>query len=269
MTSELLPTSVVELRTSFCCCLVKFRQLQAQYQPEVASLLTQCPTAADVETVHDDPLHLPSSLPPELLSKCSNRLVSMETELRIGQCRDALAQLHTKLTAQACLLKYKYVHIQNQVPNTHSRNLLNHVNMKIVAIAAKYCHAFTMLRALDPCGTSEWHLEFLELRKQDVQGLSQVELPDAPTQGQAEELQARMLLNGNVVPEGNRTVSWIWRGSLKDNSEDQAGQDEYGEGWWLYFNRMHYLLTATTRVPTRVVKSSRTPGPLEGGSPAS
>ena len=168
VTSELPPTSAVELRTSFRCRLVKFHQLQAQYQPEVASLLAQCPTAADIETVHDDPLYLPSSLPPELLSKCSNRLVSMETELRIGQCRDALAQLRTKLTAQARLLKYKYVHIWNQVPNTCSRNLLNCVNVKIMAIAAKYCHAFMMLRALDPCGTSEWHSEFLELRKQDV-----------------------------------------------------------------------------------------------------
>ena len=69
----------------------------------------------------------------------------METELRIGQCRDALAQLHTKLTAQARLLKYKYVHVRNQVPNTRSRNLLNRVNMKIVAIVAKYRHVFTML----------------------------------------------------------------------------------------------------------------------------
>ena len=75
----------------------------------------------------------------------------MEMELWIGQCCDALAQLCTKLTAQACLLKYKYVHIQNQVPNTCSRNLLNRVNMKIMAIAAKYYHMFTMLRALDPC----------------------------------------------------------------------------------------------------------------------
>jgi hypothetical protein len=33
----------------------------------------------------------------------------METELRIGQCRDSLAQLRTKLNAQARLLKHKYI----------------------------------------------------------------------------------------------------------------------------------------------------------------
>lgn len=156
----------------------------------------------------------------------------METELRIGQCRDSLAQLRTKLTAQARLLKYKYVHVRHQVPNTRSRNLLKRVNAKIEVISAKYRHALRMLQALDPRRMSEWHLEFLELGKQDVRGLSQAELPNAPTQERAEELQARTLLRNDVVPEGNRTVSWIWRGSHKANVEDQGGSDEYSEGSW-------------------------------------
>lgn len=231
MTSGLPPTSVVELRTSFRRRLAKFRQLLPQYQPEVISLLAQCPIATDVDTVHNIPLYLPSSLPPEVLSKTSKRLVSMEIELRIGQCRDALVQLRTKLNAQARLLKYKYVHVRHQGPNTRSRDLLNRVNTKIVAISSKYRHAFAMLGILDPCRTSEWRSEFLELRKQDVRGLSQAELPNAPTQERAEELQARTLLSGNVFPEGNRTVSWIWRGSLKDTSDGQGGCDEFGEGW--------------------------------------
>jgi hypothetical protein len=78
-------------------------------------------------------------------------------------------------------------------------------------------------------------LEFLELRNQDVRGLSDAELPDAPTQERAEELQARSLLNGGGVPEGNRTVSWIWRGSLRSSSGDQGEQDEFGEGWFSPF----------------------------------
>ena len=226
MTSELPPTSVVELRTSFRRRLVKFRQLQIQYQPEVTPLLAQCSVSADVDTIHNTPLHLPSSLPPETLRKCSTRLVSMETELRIGQCRDSLVQLRTRFSAQARLLKYKYVHVRNQNPNTRSKSMVNRMNTKIVVDSVKYRHAFATLRALDPCTTSEWRSEFLELGKQDVRGLSQDQLPEAPTQERAEELRARGLLNGNVLPEGNRTVSWIWRGSLKD----QGAQDEYGEG---------------------------------------
>ena len=210
---------------------MKFHQIQVQYQPEVMPLLSQLPaTSADLDVIHNAPLYLPSSLPPEILSKCSKQLISMETELQIGQCRDSLTQLRTKLTAQARLLKHKYVNIRHQVPNTRSRNLLNRINTKIGVITAKYRHALTKLQALDLCEGSEWHLEFLELRNQDVCGLSETELPNAPTLERAAELQARSLLNNNTMPEGNRTVSWIWRGSLRGSFEDQAGQDEHGEG---------------------------------------
>lgn len=235
MTSELLPTSAVELRTSFRRRLVKFRQLQAQYQPEVALLLAHLPlTDTDIDAIQDTPLHLPSSLPSDVLSKCSKRLISMETDLRVGQCRDSLAQLHTKLTAQARLLKHKYIHVRHQAPNTRSRNSLGRINVKIQVLADKYRHAFTALGVLDPCGKSGWEEDFLELRNQDVRGLSQAELPDAPSQARAKELQARSLLRGNIVPEGNRTVSWIWRGSLKENTKDVDAQNEFNEGWVLH-----------------------------------
>jgi len=225
------PTSVVELRTTFRRRLVKFRQLQSKYQPEVIPLLAQLPlTGQDLDTIHETSLFLPSSLPPETLSKCSKQLVLMEKELRIGQCRDSLAQLRTKLTAQARLLNYKYVHVRHQAQNTRSRNLLHRINEKIETIISKYRHALVMLRALDTCGGSEWRSEFGELRKQDVRYLSQAELPYAPTQERADELHARTLLNGGATPEGNRTVSWIWRGSLTGGPEDQDRQDEYSRG---------------------------------------
>jgi len=216
---------------------MKFRQLQVQYQPEVTPLLIQLPTNdTDPDVIHDAPLYLPSSLPPGTLIKCSERLVSMEIELRIGQCRDSLTQLRTKLNAQARLLKHKYVNIRHQAPNTRSQDLLKRINAKIESIANKYRYAFAMLQALDQRGGYEWRSEFLELRNQDVRGLSQAELPKAPTQERAEELQARTLLKGEVVPEGNRTVSWIWRGSLKENLEYQDEHEEYGEGWQFSFN---------------------------------
>ena len=154
----------------------------------------------------------------------------MEAELRVGQCRDSLLQLRTKLTAQARLVKYKYVHVQHQAPNTRSRNLLNRVNVKIEAIAVKYRRAFTALKALDPDGKLDQRSEFLELRSQDVRGMSQAELPDAPTRERAEELRKRTLLNGGAAPEGHRTISWIWRGSFKGNSEDPSDPSDNHEG---------------------------------------
>lgn len=230
VTSDPPPTSAVELRTSFRRRLVKFRQLQAQYQPEVVPLLAQLLETGMNVDVQAIPLYLPSSLPPDILGRCSKRLVSMEAELWIGQCHDSLVQLHTKLTAQARLLKYKYVHVRHQASNTRSRNLLNRINVKIDAIAGKYRHAFATLKVLDPGGMLEWRSDFLELRSQDVRGMSQAELPNAPTRERAEELQGRRLLNSGVVPEGNRTVSWIWRGSLKGGPEEQGESSEYGEG---------------------------------------
>ena len=148
----------------------------------------------------------------------------------MGQCRDSLIQLRTRLSAQARLLKYKYIHVRHQGPNTRSQGLITRATTKVETAAAKYRHALTMLQSLDQRKTSEWRSEFLELRSQDVRCLSQAELPNAPTQERAEELQARSLLNGGAMPEGHRTVSWIWRGSLKDSFGDKGGYDEYGEG---------------------------------------
>lgn len=249
-TSGLLPVSVVELRTLFRRRLIKFRQLQVQYQPEVTFLLAQTPaTDQDLNRIHEAPFILPSSLPPEALSKCSQRLVSMEKELRIGQCRDSLARLRTKLTAKARLLKHKFVHVRHQGPNTRARNLLNRIGEKIDTIAAKYRHALVALQALDQCSGSAWRSEFLELKKQDVRCLSEVELPGAPTKERAIELQARTLLSGNVTPEGNRTVSWVWRGSVNGGPEDQGGQEEYGEGQSSFYSHVRILTMST---PNRV-----------------
>ena len=139
----------------------------------------------------------------------------MEKELRIGQCHDSLVQLRTKLNTQVRLLKYKYVNVHHQALNTRSRNLLNRTNAKIQAIATKYRNAFAILKVLDQSEDAEWRSEFLELRNQDVCYMSEMELPNAPTRERAEELCVRSLLGGGVIPEGNRTVSWIWRGSLK------------------------------------------------------
>ena len=233
--SPSLSTSVIEKRTLFRRRLVKLRQLQAHYQPEVISLLAQLSddpeTNLDADSIQDVPLLLPSSLPSEILHKCSKRLVSMEKELRIGQCHDSLSQLRTNLTAQARLLKHKYVNVRHQVPNTRSRDLLKRVVAKIEAKAVKYRHARKMLQALDQSSGAEWCLELLELRPQDVRCMDQAELPSAPTQERALVLQARTLLKANVMPEGSRTVSWIWRGSLKDSSgDDDVRKKEYGEG---------------------------------------
>lgn len=230
-TSDPLPTSLVELRTSFRRRLVKFRQLQGRYQPEATTLIAQQPaTAMDIEGIQNVQLFLPSSLPPELRAVCSQRLVSMETELRIGQCHDSLVQLRTKLIAQARLYKHKYVNVRHQGPNTRSRNMLSRIDSKIKDFSAKYRRAFEALATLDPDGSFGWQSDLLKLGQWDARRLNEPELPDAPTHARALELQSRTLLNGDAVPEGHRTISWIWRGSIKDNSASSDPQNEFNEG---------------------------------------
>ena len=167
----------------------------------------------------------------------------METELRVAQCRDSLTQLRTQLNAQARLSKYKFVHVRHQRPNTRSRNSIGRVDAKIKTLAAKYRRAFMMLSTLDPCGESKWSSEFLELRNQDIRALSEAELPNAPTRERAQQLQERSLLGGGVVPEGSRTVSWIWRGSL----QSLDAHEEFGEGLNVLSSLQH-LLTPFYRI---------------------
>ena len=241
MTSPSLPIAVVELRTTVRRRFIKFRQLQACYQPEVSPLLPELPpgispTDSGTDAIQTTPLLLPSSLPPEYLDMCSKRLVVIETELRIGQCRSSLSQLCANLTAKTRLLKHKYVNVRHQGPNTRSRNLVDQTSAKIEACTVKYRHAFQMLQALDPSDGFGWQSEFRELQPQDVRGMAQPVLPSAPTQERAEEIHARSLLKGGGVPEGNRTVSWIWRGPFRDSD----GQSEYSEGLLLH---LHCILT--------------------------
>lgn len=78
-------------------------------------------------------------------------------------------------------------------------------------------------------------MELLELTRDDLRRLSEPALPSAPTMERAREIQARTLLPGNTAAEGDRTVSWIWRGSLKKNSHGSDTQSEFGEGSLLLF----------------------------------
>lgn len=225
------PTAVIELRTSYRRRFVKFRQLQTQFQPEVTHLLNQLPPAStDPDVIHDCPLYLPSALSADTRQSCSEKLVSMEKELRIGQCRDSLVQLRIKLNAKARLLNHKFVNVRHQLPNTRSQDLLSRTSTRIGAIAAKYCNSLTRLRDLDKDKMSKWRSEFLDLTGDDLRALAEPEPPKAATQERARELQERSLLNGNKLPEGYRTVSWVWRGSVGSDLEDQDGQSDYSEG---------------------------------------
>ena len=202
-----LSPSTIELRTTTRRQLAKLRQLQQVYQPE----LHLAPLSPD-DDVLNVPLFLPSSLAHDTRSE-SPKLVTMEKDLRLGQCYDALDALRIHLHSRSRLLKDKYVNVRHQGPNTKSRELVSRVSSRISVAADRYTAAYSALDALDTDPTAEWQTEFRALHANDIRGVSEPSLPDHPDPERASAILARTLLGGGVHPEGNHTPSWIWRGA--------------------------------------------------------
>lgn len=141
----------------------------------------------------------------------------MERDLQLGQCQDALSQLRNHLHSRARILKDKYVNVRHQGPNTRSRSLLDRVSAKINALADKYKASYTSLLALDTDPNAKWRSELQLLYQHDLRWMSDTD----PIPGSSDERSTtapnRNLLPGGVPSEGNRTVSWIWRGTLDDD----------------------------------------------------
>jgi hypothetical protein len=203
-----LPTDAIEQRTSFRRQLVKFRELQRVYQPEVDF----APPSPNDDVVNDS-LSLPSSLSSDAREKCSRKLVAMEKDLRLGQCHDALSSLRLHLHSKSRLLKDKYVNVRHQGPNTKSRELLNRVSTRIRTATDRYNTAYSALSALDTDPGARWRAELLVLRAEDVRGISEPSMPNHPDPERATAILARTLLSGGVFPEGSHVPSWIWRGA--------------------------------------------------------
>ena len=191
------------------------------YQPELGLI----PSSPDND-VTDISLFLPSSLSHNIRPKCSPRLVTMEKDLRLGQCYDVLSSLRLQLHSRSRLLKDKYVNVCHQDPNTKSRGLLNRVSAQILAAIDKYTIAHSALDMLDPDPSAPWWAELLTLHTKDIHGVSEPSLPDNPDPEHASAILARTLLNGGAFPEGNHTTLWIWRGT--PTSTDAASG--YNEG---------------------------------------
>ena len=165
-------------------------------------------------------LLLPSSLPLEILAKTSPKLIEMEKELRLGQCQDALSMLRDHLHSRARVLKDKYINVCHQCPNTRSRGLVDRISAKIDMFAAKYRAAYAALLALDSDPAAKWRSELRPLHKKDIRSMCDTELvrPSTGSPSDGNAVPTRELLPGGVVPEGSRSLSWIWAGAVDDVS---------------------------------------------------
>lgn len=217
-----LSLSTIELRTTVRRQLAKLRQLQRVYQPELC--LAPLSPNDDILNV---PLFLPSALSRNTGTQSEpSKLAVMEKEIRLGQCSDALDSLRIHLHSKSRLLKDKYLNVRHQGPNTKSREFINRVSSRISIAADRYTAAYSALDALDTDSTAKWRTEFRPLHASDIRGVSERSLPDHPDPERASAILARTLLNGGAYPEGNHTLSWIWRGAPTSD----GAVDGYNEG---------------------------------------
>lgn len=196
-----------------------FRALQQEYQPQ----LGLDPPSPDDDILNVS-LHLPSSLSVDARAACSPKLVSMEKDLRLAQCYDALSSLRLHLHSMSRLLKDKYINIRHQGPNTKSRELLKSVSARITTATDRYNAAYLALSTLETDPRAKWRTTLFILHKDDVRGLSEPSRPDHADPERAGAILARTLLSGGTFPEGYHTTSWIWRGTPMS-----AGVDGYNE----------------------------------------
>ena len=230
---------------AFHCWLVKFHELQRVYQPELG-----CISSSLANDITDVSLSLPSSLSPDVRSKCLPKLATMEKELRLGQCYDALSSLRLHLHSRSRLLKDKYVNVWHQGPNTKSRELLGRLSARIATAASQYNTAYTALNVLDTDPKAHWRTELLILHEKDIRGISDPSLPDHQDPERASAILARSLLSGGVFPEGNHMPSWIWRGA--HTSTDAVSG--YNEGLSFFFGVFSVPHSTASSISTRVVK---------------
>ena len=72
---------------------------------------------------------------------------------------------------------------------------------------------------------AEWRAELFVLHEKDIHGMSEPSLPDHPDPECASMILGRTLLNGGVPPDGNHSLSRIWRGA-PTSTEAVSGYNE-------------------------------------------
>lgn len=193
------------------------------------------------------PLHLPSSLSPELrLRICSNQLIETERQLREAEASDALESLRNRLRTKTFMSRYKATNISGQRGNTRARVLLATVDLRIFLLKHRYRRARVALMSL--LGAEQWTQlglanKFRELRDEDVRGLGDAALKEAE-KASVEYAQQRAAAGQGglptlrvleVHPEGSRTLSWLWMsvslaadGSDPDLNDGMSSQSAFG-----------------------------------------
>lgn len=205
-----------EKRTSLLRRIQIWREVQLTYMPHVASIISQSPSASDLDGgIHPEtvPLYLPSSLPahirnlPEMKELCQ-----LECRLREPQGDDALADVRRQRRIIQGLWQFKRINVFGigNKPNTRMLALYKRLESKTKRATQKYRVAYAALTVLDPNGS--WSTRLKELADKDVSGPGRDHNSEST--------------NSRYEP------SWIWlttHVNTSSNTDSGMGEEEFNE----------------------------------------
>ncbi|KAF9543190.1 hypothetical protein CPC08DRAFT_649965 [Agrocybe pediades] len=150
------------------------------------SLAANAPEREEEIPAYEIELFLPSRIPRHI--SYSTTLADIEFQLRYAQCSDALDDLRSALCLRAYVIldKARFQVQRGRRANTRSQGIVDRVQERVAAAAERYRKGREALVSLSGfLGKVGWERDMLELKPEDVR-------PD-------------------LVSEGHRSVSWIWR----------------------------------------------------------
>jgi hypothetical protein len=173
-------------------------------------------------------LYLPSSVTSTAVV-CDVRLRRIEWDLRQAQAHDALHELRDGLRLRSYVYIDKDRFQRGQRHNTRSRGLINRLEMKVDAAAAKYRVARQSINTLaSSLGHVGWEINFPILNDSDIIGLSDMSSPEYYKMSHTSRHSQDGVSGGSRLSEGHRDVSWIWKhlGSI-ENTDEQLQDGPY------------------------------------------
>jgi hypothetical protein len=179
------------------------------------------PSNQPEEPVSDIKLYLPSSVTLHSNIVCDNRLCQLEWELRQAQAQDALHELHDSLRLRSYVYMDKDRFQRGQRRNTRSRGIIDRLEVKVNAAAAKYRAARQAISTLaSPLNQVGWAINFPILNASDIKGLTDTSTPEHYRRRTDTSRGSRQDRNFRES-EGHRDISWIWKqlGSLENTDE--------------------------------------------------
>ncbi|KAF7797969.1 hypothetical protein EIP86_009176 [Pleurotus ostreatoroseus] len=219
--SALNEAGKLERRNALRRKIRRFREQLFRLMPRLRGHLPPLVNDAPAPPVQEEPLHLPSSLDPEVRIKvCDAKLVNAEERLREADCYEQLANLRGALNARLIINSYKVKNAVGQRENTRARDALASIEAKIIRFKHEYRRSREALYALR--GPGDWEQDLRELRDQDVRAINERALTAQELHerqqamrlaGRQDELQGVVVNNAAELGDGSRALSWIWAGN--------------------------------------------------------